>query len=78
MYFIGLQNNGCAQYWYIRDGAKATDTSAMVIIDLATSLGNLLGASHVNAWEDWDAGHNVNENPDGFITWIGGITVYSL
>ncbi len=82
MYFImnGINNSnssGVAQYWYIRDGSVATDTSAIVIVDLATSLENLLGADYVNAWEDWDQGHNVNADPDGFISWIGSITGYS-
>jgi hypothetical protein len=74
MYFIGLKNSSAAQYWFIRDGSIATDTSCMVIIDLATSLENLLGSSHVNAWEYWDGGHNVNEDPDAFISWIASIT----
>jgi hypothetical protein len=77
MCFIGQENSGCAEYWYIRDGAKATDTSAIVIVDLATSVENLLGTDHVNDWEDWDQGHNVNADPDGFISWIGDITGYN-
>ena len=77
MYFIGLKNIGCAEYWYIRDGAKALDTSAIIIVDLATSVENFRGADHVNAWEDWDQGHNVNADPAGFISWIGTITGYT-
>jgi uncharacterized protein (TIGR03437 family) len=74
MYFIGIKNSSIAQYWFIRDGAKATDTSCMVIIDLATSLENLLGSSHVNTWEYWDGGHAVNLDPDAFIAWVAGFT----
>ena len=74
MYFIGLKNSSIAPYFFIRDGAKATDTSCMVIVDLATSLENLLGSSHVNAWEYWDGGHAVNEDPDAFIAWTAGFT----
>ncbi|MGO8758147.1 MAG: Ig-like domain repeat protein [Terracidiphilus sp.] len=65
-----------AQYWYIRDGTKAPDTSAYVIIDLATAAENLLGTSHVNAWEDWGEGHNVETDSSGnqtgstFMTWV--------
>ncbi len=70
MYFIGAKNRSIAKYWFIRDGAKATDTSCPVIIDLATSLENLLGAGHVNAWEYWDGGHAVNQDPDVLFSWI--------
>jgi hypothetical protein len=75
MYFImeGISSSstsGVAKYWYIRDGSIATDTSAYVIVDLATSLDNLLGTSYVNAWEDWGEGHNVNADPSGFSTWV--------
>ncbi len=82
MYYImdcidnGSDSTGVAQYWYIRDGSVATDTSAMIIVDLATAAENLLGEDHVNAGEDWDKGHNVNTDPEGFITWVGDITGY--
>lgn len=75
MYFImsdisNSSTSGVAKYWYVRDGTIATDTSAYVIVDLATSLENLLGTSYVNAWEDWGEGHNVNADPGGFSTWV--------
>jgi hypothetical protein len=75
MYFImdtisGSDKSGVAKYWYIRDGTIATDTSAYVIVDLATSVENLLGTSYVNAAEDWGAGHNVETDPGGFSTWV--------
>jgi hypothetical protein len=75
MYFImaGISSgstSGIAKYWYVRDGSIATDTSAYVIIDLATSLDNLLGTGYVNAWEDWGEGHNVNADPSGFSSWV--------
>lgn len=62
--------SGIAKYWYIRDGSIATDTPAMVIVNLATSVENLLGTRYVNAWEDWDGGHAVNHDPGGFSTWV--------
>jgi uncharacterized protein (TIGR03437 family) len=73
MHFIGQKNSSIAQYWFIRDGSKATDTSSMVIVDLATSLENLLGESHVNAWEYWDGGHAVNQDPDALMVWLAGV-----
>lgn len=77
MVFILNGNSDLASYWLIRDGAKATDTSAIVIIDLATALANRLDATSVNAWEYWDGGHNENQDPATFISWITGITGYS-
>ena len=75
MYFImnaisSGNSSGVAKYWYIRDGAIATDTSAYIIVDLATAAENLLGTSYVNAWEDWGQGHNVETDPSGFSTWV--------
>lgn len=74
MYFIMAaissgSSSGVAKYWYVRDGSIATDTSAYVIVDLATGVENLLGTSHVNSWEDWGKGHNVNADPAGFSIW---------
>lgn len=74
MYFImsaisSGSSSGVAKYWYIRDGSVATDTSAYVIVDLATALDNLLGTSYVSAWEDWGKGHNVIADPSGFSSW---------
>jgi len=74
MYFLtnaisSSDTSGVAKYWYIRDGTIATDTSAYIIVDLATTVENLLGTSYVNSWEDWGEGHNVNADPSGFSTW---------
>jgi hypothetical protein len=63
-------SSGVAKYWYIRDGSIATDTSAYIIVDLATAAENLLGTGYVNASEDWGKGHNVNADPGGFSTWV--------
>lgn len=88
MYFLVSGNGGygsstVASYWYIRDGTEASDTSAIVIVNLATALEDLLDSGslssyssaateaskgHVDAWEDWDEGHNVNVDPAGLMT----------
>ncbi|WP_164981348.1 subtype B tannase [Silvibacterium dinghuense] len=75
MYFItnaisSGDTSGVAKYWYIRDGTIATDTSAYIIVDLATALENLRGTSYVNSWEDWGEGHNVETDPSGFSSWV--------
>jgi hypothetical protein len=77
MYYImnalaSADSSGVAKYWYIRDGTIATDTSAYVIVDLATAVENLWDTSHVNAWEDWGEGHNVEVDPSGFSAWVTG------
>ncbi len=72
MYFIigaGAGTSDLASYWYIRDGSAATDTSAIVIVNLATALENKLGTAYVDVWEDWNQGHNVNADPGGFLSW---------
>jgi hypothetical protein len=59
----------------IKDTPKP-DTAAYIILDLATAAENLQGADHVNAWEDWGAGHNVETDSSGnqtgatFIGWV--------
>jgi hypothetical protein len=63
-------SSGVAKYWYIRDGTIATDTSAYVIVNLATAVENLWDTSHVNSWEDWGEGHNVEVDPSGFSAWV--------
>lgn len=75
MYYImqDISNNsssGITKYWYIRYDAIATDASAYIIVDLATTVENLLGVSYVNAWKEWGQGYNVNTDPAGFSTWV--------
>jgi hypothetical protein len=76
MYYFGQKNSSSAQYWFIRDGSIATDSSAMEMVDLATKAENLFGSSHVTFLEYWDGGHAVNEDPNTFINWLAGVTGY--
>jgi len=75
MYFIGQNNSGCAQYWWIRHGTSDNHTSQTVITNLATSLENR--NKDGNAWLYWDAGHGADEDPEDFIAWIGNVTGFS-
>ena len=67
------------KFWYIRDGSIATDTSAYVILDLATGVETLMGTYYssstwnVNAWENWGQGHNQNADPWDMITWVKSV-----
>ena len=72
MYFAGLKNKGCAGYWWIRNGTSDNHTSETVAINLATSLENQ--NKKVNAWLFWDGGHCADDDPEGFISWMGSIT----
>jgi hypothetical protein len=74
MYFIGRNNKGCAQYWWIRHGTGDNHTSLTVITNLAVSLENR--KKKVNTWLYWDGGHGADEDPEDFIAWIGDITGY--
>ena len=71
MYFIGLTNSGCAKYWWVRHGTKDTDTSRMVIIDLAASLENQ--GKSVDTWLYWDGAHGANDDPGRFVNWMGDV-----
>ena len=75
MYFVGQNNSGCAQYWWIRQGTSDNHTSQTVIINLTTSLENR--NKNVNSWLYWDAGHGANEDPEDFIRWIGNATGFT-
>ncbi len=75
MYFISQGCSGCAQYWWIRHGAKDRDTSLPIIVNLATSLEN--NGKDVKALLYWDAGHGADEDAEDFIAWIGKITGYT-
>ncbi len=74
-YFIGLKNNGCTNNWWLRNGASDNHTSQTVMINLATSLENQ--NKKVNTWLFWDGGHCADDDPDGFVDWIGEITGYA-
>jgi len=75
MYFVGQNNSGCAQYWWIRHGASDNHTSQTVIANLATSLENR--NKDVNTRLYWYAGHGADEDPEDFIAWIGNVTGFS-
>ncbi|MDP4224380.1 MAG: Tat pathway signal sequence domain protein, partial [Bacteroidota bacterium] len=75
MYFIGQDNRGCAGYWWLRNGTSDNHTSQTVMVNLATSLENR--NKKVNSWVFWDGGHCADDDPEGFVAWIGNITGFS-
>lgn len=75
MYFITQGCEGCAGYWWLRQGSSDTDTALTVFANLATGLENQ--GKDVNALLYWDAGHGADEDPEALIAWIGQITGYT-
>ena len=75
MYFIGHNNSGCTQNWWLRQGTSDPHTSQTVLANLATSLENR--NKNVNTFLYWDAGHGADEDAEDFITWVGNITGFT-
>lgn len=72
MPFILARNAGRARHWWIRVGAKDSDTALTVVGNLAVALEN--AGDDVNTAMYWDAGHGANEDADAFIEWMGRIS----
>jgi len=72
MYFVGRNGKGCAPYWWLRRGTGESGISQTAIVNLATGLENR--GKHVNTWFFWDAAHCVDEDPEGFISWVCAVT----
>ena len=68
MGFILDRNPQRAQHWFLRVGAKDTDTSFSIVSNLASALSNAGDAVDTSYY--WDAGHGANEDPDAFIAWV--------
>jgi len=75
MYFIGQNNSGCTNNWWLRQGTSDPHTSQTVIVNLATSLENRNKV--VNASLYWDAGHGADQDAEDFIAWVGNITGFA-
>lgn len=72
MYFLEGRRARRARYWFLRTGAVETETSLATIANLGALLEDRGGV--VNRAVYWDAGHNADEDPQTFITWVGSIT----
>jgi hypothetical protein len=76
MYFIGQNSSVCAGYWWLRNGTSDNHTSQTVMVNMATSLENR--KKDVNALLFWDGGHCADNDPEGFIEWMGKVTGYVI
>jgi hypothetical protein len=72
MHFTLQGSSGCAEYWWLRRGTGESGISQTAIINLAASLENL--GKRVNTWFFWDAMHCIDEDPEGFVAWVGDVT----
>jgi hypothetical protein len=75
MYFVGQDNPGCAEHWWLRRGTGESGISATAIVNLAASLENR--GKNVDTWFFWDAAHCIDQDAEGFITWVGDISGFS-
>jgi acetyl esterase/lipase len=72
MPFLAEANPGRARHWWLRTGARDTDTSHTVVGNLDATLRRL--GDRVNTRFYWDAGHGANEDADAFLDWIATVT----
>lgn len=67
MPFLQDRNPGRARHWWLRVGTKDTDSTPVIVGNLAANLRDL--GDDVNAAMYWDAGHGANLDADAFIAW---------
>lgn len=75
MGFIAADHKARAKNWWLRVGAKDSDTSLSVVGNLHAALSNR--GDKVNTRYYWDAGHGANEDAPAFMAWIKEITGYA-
>ncbi|MFK0171501.1 subtype B tannase [Streptomyces sp. NPDC090306] len=72
MYHIGRENPGRARHWWLRVGTNDTDSSPVIVANLAAALHGL--GDDVNSLMYWDQGHGSNTDPGDFIAWISKVS----
>lgn len=68
MGFLRAGNAARSRHWWLRVGAKDSDTSLTVISNLAAQAADLGDAVDLRMY--WDAGHGANEDAEAFVAWI--------
>lgn len=74
MTYLRAANPGRARHWWLRTGAKDTDTALTVVGNLDAQARQL--GDSVSTRFYWDAGHGANEDPEAFHDWIRDVTGY--
>ncbi|MFJ6693138.1 subtype B tannase [Streptomyces sp. NPDC091294] len=72
MHHIQQGNPGRARHWWLRVGTNDTDSSPVIVANLAASLAGL--GDDVNSLMYWDRGHGANTDAGDFIAWIAKIS----
>ncbi|CAL9660589.1 subtype B tannase [Streptomyces sp. enrichment culture] len=72
MYFIKKRNPGRSKHWWIRVGTNDTDSSPIIVGNLAASLDGI--GDDVDSLMYWDAGHGANNDPAAFLDWIADVS----
>lgn len=75
MHFLGQANPNRAKNWFLRVGTVDSDTSPVILANLAAAAESL--GDGLDARMYWDAGHGANQDADTFMEWISTITGYS-
>jgi dienelactone hydrolase len=71
MPYIADGNPAMTKNWWLRTGAKDTDTSLTILINLSAALDNKV--ANVNTALYWDGGHGANDDPEAFLDWVKGL-----
>ncbi|MFD5265407.1 subtype B tannase [Streptomyces sp. NPDC058335] len=71
-HLVDKPNPGRSKHWWIRLGAKDSDTSLTVSANLAAAAHGL--GDDVSHLYYWDQGHGANTDPGDFIRWIAKVT----
>ncbi|MEU0338992.1 subtype B tannase [Streptomyces bobili] len=71
-HLVDKPNSGRSKHWWIRLGAKDSDTSLTVSANLAAAAHGL--GDDVSHLYYWDQGHGANTDPGDFIAWIEKVT----
>ncbi|WP_280900808.1 MULTISPECIES: subtype B tannase [unclassified Streptomyces] len=72
MHHIGMKNPGRSRHWWLRVGTNDTDSSPVIVSNLAASLDNI--GDDVNSLMYWDQGHGANTDAGDFIAWVTRVT----
>jgi acetyl esterase/lipase len=75
MVHLSQGNKGAAKHWFLRVGTSDTDSSPLIVANLAACARKAGG--DVDAAMYWDAGHGANNDPAKFIAWIAKQTGYA-
>lgn len=72
MGFLRAPNANRARHWWLRTGAKDTDTSLSILGNLSAITSQL--GDNVDTRYYWDGGHGANDDAEAFIIWIKQIS----